>query len=250
MATSSTSRQPMFCRKMRASRHGELTSAPTATVPRCAGARPRRRSAEQRHLRPEPVLRLVEHHRPRAVEDAVGDLLATVRRQAVHDPRGRRSEGEERVIDLEVAEVLAAALLFGLLAHAGPHVRVHDVRRRAVPAPDRDRQGTRCRCRAASRRGRAPPRRARSPAATRCAGRRPLIAAAYSHDVHTLLPSPMYATRAPAIVPVVSSTVIRSARSWHGCSVSVIAADHRAAHRAAMATRSRCEVSRAMTPSA
>ncbi len=41
----------------------------------------------------------------------------------------------------------------------------------------------------------------------------PLIAAAYSHEVQTLFPSPMYATRAPATLPVTSRTVIRSASS-------------------------------------
>jgi hypothetical protein len=41
-------------------------------------------------LRVQPVLRLVEHHRLRSVDDLLGHFLAAMRRQAVHEDRVRR----------------------------------------------------------------------------------------------------------------------------------------------------------------
>ena len=81
---------------------------------------------EERLLHPETVLRLVEDDRLGSVDDGVGDLLTAVRGQAVHDADARRGQRHERVVDLQIREILAPALLFRLLAHARPNVRVDD----------------------------------------------------------------------------------------------------------------------------
>src|SRR5216117_3469214 len=51
-------------------------------------------------LRVQPIFGLVERDAVRAVEHAVGDLLATVRGQAVHDEHRPSSEPDERLVDL------------------------------------------------------------------------------------------------------------------------------------------------------
>src|SRR3989338_696133 len=62
----------------------------------------------------EPVLRLIEHDALRAVEDAVGDLLAPMGRQAVHHERRGLGEAEQRLVDLVAAEHLEPPLALGL----------------------------------------------------------------------------------------------------------------------------------------
>jgi hypothetical protein len=51
----------------------------------------------------EPILGLVERHRPGAVEHLVGDLLAAVRRRAVND-QCVRQVAQLRVVDLGLGE--------------------------------------------------------------------------------------------------------------------------------------------------
>src|SRR5438876_12328502 len=70
-------------------------------------------------LRVQAVLRLVQHDRARAVEDRVGDLLAAVRGQAVHDERARLGEADQRVVELVAAEGLLPLHLLRLLPHRG-----------------------------------------------------------------------------------------------------------------------------------
>src|SRR5688572_27077467 len=78
-------------------------------------------------LRVQPVLGLVEHDGARAVQHRVGDLLAAVRGQAVHDDRGGPGEAHQRVVELVAAERLPPLLALGLLPHAHPHVGIEDV---------------------------------------------------------------------------------------------------------------------------
>src|SRR5688572_26279535 len=65
---------------------------------------------DDRFLRVQPVLGLVEHDRLRAVHDAVGDLLAPVRGQAVHHQRGGLGEADHGLVDLVAAERLQPLL--------------------------------------------------------------------------------------------------------------------------------------------
>src|SRR3990167_9349922 len=78
-------------------------------------------------LRVEPVLRLIEHHALRPVEDRIRDLLPAMRRQAVHDERLPTGEAEQRVVDLVALEGLLPPLALGLLPHADPDIGVDDV---------------------------------------------------------------------------------------------------------------------------
>src|SRR6059036_2073428 len=78
-------------------------------------------------LRVEPVLGLLQDDGPLAVEHAVRDLLAPVRRQAVHHERRGLGEADQGVVDLVAAERLRPPLVLGLLTHAGPHVGVDHV---------------------------------------------------------------------------------------------------------------------------
>src|SRR5262249_10735972 len=75
----------------------------------------------------QAVLRLVEHDRARPVEHAVGDLLAAMGGQAVHDQCGRLGEAEQPLAELVATEGLAALLALGLLPHADPHIGVEHV---------------------------------------------------------------------------------------------------------------------------
>src|SRR2546428_1559759 len=78
-------------------------------------------------LRVQPVLRLVEHDRAGAVQHAVGDLLAAMGRQAVHDQGRGLGEAQQPIAQLVARERLAALLALGLLPHAHPHVGVEHV---------------------------------------------------------------------------------------------------------------------------
>src|SRR5712692_5169001 len=75
----------------------------------------------------QPVLGLVEDDAPRPVQDGVGDLLATVGGQAVHDEGLRRGEAKQGVIDLVALEGLEPLLALGLLPHADPDVGIEHV---------------------------------------------------------------------------------------------------------------------------
>ena len=78
---------------------------------------------EQRFLRVQAVLRLVPHHRLRAIDHRRGDFLAAVRRQAVHEKRVLLRRAHHFRVHLPVVEVAPALLVLRLEAHRGPHVR-------------------------------------------------------------------------------------------------------------------------------
>src|SRR3712207_3098714 len=82
----------------------------------------------ERLLGVQAVLRLIPRRRPRSVEDVLGDLLAVVRGEAVHDDAALRGEPEGALVDSVRLEVLDAAVPLLVLAHARPDVRVEDVR--------------------------------------------------------------------------------------------------------------------------
>src|SRR2546423_5608085 len=70
------------------------------------------------HLGEEPVARLLENDRARPVDDLVGDLLATMGRQAVEeDSVGGRLQ--QAAVDLVAGELELPRLPFGLLSHRG-----------------------------------------------------------------------------------------------------------------------------------
>src|SRR5437870_4854933 len=79
---------------------------------------------DDRLLRVEAILRLVEHDAGLAIEHTVRDLFAAVRGQAVHHQRPRVGEAEQRLVDLIAAERLQALLALSLLPHAGPDVAI------------------------------------------------------------------------------------------------------------------------------
>src|SRR5437867_1840782 len=82
---------------------------------------------DDRLLGVEPVLRLVEGDRVRAVEHRVGDLLAPMGGQAVHDQHRGLREAHDRLVDLVAAERLLTPRSLRLLSHARPHVGVDHV---------------------------------------------------------------------------------------------------------------------------
>src|SRR5438128_2575589 len=89
---------------------------------------------DDRFLGVEPVLRLVERDRVRAVEHRVGNLLAPVGRQAVHDQHRGLREAHDRLVDLVAAERLLTPHPLRLLSHARPRVGVDHVRDRLARA--------------------------------------------------------------------------------------------------------------------
>ena len=118
---------------------GLLGDATARAACRCwAATSPRRRSAElalrlfpdlpeqeeleQRLLRVQPVLGLLPHHALRAVDHLRGDLLAAVRRQAVHEQRVLLRRLHHLGVDHPVLEVALARLVLRLEAHRGPDV--------------------------------------------------------------------------------------------------------------------------------
>src|SRR5437899_1922465 len=82
---------------------------------------------DDRLLGVETVLRLVEGDRVRAVEHRVGDLLAAMGGQAVHDQHRGLREAHDRLVDLVAAERLLTPHSLRLLSHARPHVGVDHV---------------------------------------------------------------------------------------------------------------------------
>ncbi len=80
----------------------------------------------------EAVFRLIEGDALRAFQHFVGDFLAAVRRQAMHDHRIRFRHGHDLAIDLVVAKRAHAVLRLFFLAHARPDIgidRIGAVRR-------------------------------------------------------------------------------------------------------------------------
>ena len=191
-----------------APRHRQAPNAPL----------PHRAQSPGQHtlLRVQPVLRLVEYHTLRPVDDLVGHLLAAMRRQAVHEDRIRR----RRAISVEVTRYGASRLcrlVFGS-SDMLTQVSVTTQRAPATAAPGSSVSSTA-----------APSARAQS--SSSAGGRKtsgvanrnvnPNRAAAWIQLRATLLPSPHQATTWPAIGPRCSSNVITSAISWHGCESAV-----------------------------
>ena len=81
---------------------------------------------EQRHLHPHAVLGLVEDDGLRAVDHRIGDLLTTVRREAMHHPRASRRACQESVVDLQASEILATPLL-GIIPESQDVLRASNV---------------------------------------------------------------------------------------------------------------------------
>src|SRR5688572_8728454 len=75
----------------------------------------------------QPVLRLIEHRALRTVDDLVRDLFAAVRGQIVQNDRIALGPREQGRVELETLERAAPALVFLLLTHAGPDIRVDDI---------------------------------------------------------------------------------------------------------------------------
>src|SRR2546425_10691041 len=90
---------------------------------------------QDRLLRVQAVLGLIEHDRLGPVDHLVGDLEPSMGRQAVHHDRVLLRVVDEGRVDLVEAEHLLAFLLLLLLAHRDPDIRVDDVG--ALHGPDR-----------------------------------------------------------------------------------------------------------------
>src|SRR3989441_2880776 len=90
---------------------------------------------QDRLLRVEAILGLIEHDRLGPVDHLVGDLESSMGRQAVHHDRVLLRVVHEGGVDLVEAEHLLAFLLLLLLTHRDPDIRVDDVG--ALHGPDR-----------------------------------------------------------------------------------------------------------------
>jgi hypothetical protein len=73
------------------------------------------------------VVSLLISCRIRRIDDLVGDLLAAVGRQAVHENGVLLGQRHEPAVDLEGGENAGPFFLFGFLSHGGPDVRVDGV---------------------------------------------------------------------------------------------------------------------------
>src|SRR5881296_3824877 len=82
---------------------------------------------QDRLLRMQTVLGLIEYDRLGPVDHLLGDLESSMGRKAVHHDRVLLRVVEEGGVDLVQAEHLLALLLLFLLAHRNPDVRVDDV---------------------------------------------------------------------------------------------------------------------------
>ena len=78
----------------------------------------------------QPVLRLIEDRRRVRLEGRVVDLLAAIRRQAVHHQRTRLRHLQQLGVDLITRQITQPLRRLGLLAHRHPHIRVEQVRTR------------------------------------------------------------------------------------------------------------------------
>ena len=74
----------------------------------------------------QAVLGLVEHDRLRPVDHLVGDLVAAMGRQAVHEHRTRIRSRHQPGVDLIALEQVVAALVV-LIPHRDPRIRDHAV---------------------------------------------------------------------------------------------------------------------------
>ena len=81
---------------------------------------------EQTLLRVQSVLSFVEHHRLRAVNDLVGDFLAAVRRQAMHEQRVGLGLRHQAGIDLvSLKDIVSVPAV--TIAHRHPSIGDHAV---------------------------------------------------------------------------------------------------------------------------
>src|SRR5260370_29980945 len=72
----------------------------------------------------QAIFRLLENNRTRRIHYAFADVRATVRGQAMHEDRIGRGMREKIVVHLISGKSGITHGGFGLLAHAGPHIRV------------------------------------------------------------------------------------------------------------------------------
>ena len=91
-----------------------------------AAATPAEELHEQRLLHVEPVLRLLPDQAAGSVHDGRCDLLAAVRRKAMHREGIGTRRVEQRVVHPVGRECIAAFLGLGLLAHRRPGVGIDD----------------------------------------------------------------------------------------------------------------------------
>src|SRR5690349_18915919 len=78
-------------------------------------------------LRVQAIFRLLVHHRVGGIDDLVGDLVAAMGRQAMHEDGVEFGAAEQVGIHLVRQENLAPLGCFRLLAHACPDVRINHV---------------------------------------------------------------------------------------------------------------------------
>ena len=160
----------------------------------------------------------------RPVDHLGAHLLAAMRRQAMHEQRLRLGAGHQARHRPGTASSRRRRRSASLVAHRDPHVGHDRIGARdrlvrvldhldAAPGARRPRPAPRAPGRA----------RADRPAA---AGNRS-AAAAWIHEVATLLPSPTQRGCGPRIGPRCSSKVITSAMIWQGCEQVGQAVDHR-----------------------
>src|SRR5207302_4654389 len=105
------------------------SSAPLSSALLWSSAVPSRRQHPLQHglRRVQPVLGLVPHGGGGAVDDLGVDLLAAVRRQAVHGDGARGGIGHDGRADGEAPEPPEPLLELSLLPDADPDVGVEDV---------------------------------------------------------------------------------------------------------------------------
>ena len=77
----------------------------------------------------QPVFRLIEYHRMRAIHDRACHLLVAVRRQAMHEKSIRLGQRHQRIINLIGAQLVVAPLARRLaVMHRDPSVGHQEIR--------------------------------------------------------------------------------------------------------------------------
>src|SRR5262245_8989417 len=79
-------------------------------------------------LQVQPVCGLLEDDASRTVENGIGDLLAAMGGEAVHEDRVGYRQSEERLVDLEAGERHPPPGGLSFLPHARPGIRIDHVR--------------------------------------------------------------------------------------------------------------------------
>ena len=75
----------------------------------------------------QTILCLVENHRIRSVHDLIGDFLATMGGQAMHEERVICRQVHELGIDLEALELSEALVVFVFIAHRCPRISDNNI---------------------------------------------------------------------------------------------------------------------------